>query len=501
VQFVVGNADIGSPVTVNDGVASTSTSSLPVGDDSLSAVFTPDDGSIYAGSTGLASYTIELDPTTTTLTTVQASPQDAGVSVELDATVSPSAASGSVQFEVGDTPIGSPVTVDDGVASTTTSSLPVGYDSLSAVFTPDGGSIYAGSTGDDSFTIQLIPTETALQTTPASQQDLGKSVSIEATVTPATSGSVQFAQGSTDIGTPVTVVTGTASIATTSLPLGNDSLSAVFTPSPSSNYAGSSGDGSILIITVPGAPGSVSAVPSSGSISVAWTPPGSNGGSTITGYTATASTQFTSKSCTSATSPCTITGLTASAAYSISVVATNAAGSGAKTSLAYTIYPVASSTLRVEVPSVVVETNVAFRVLAYGVAPGTKVALEIDGTKSSCTTNAARQCTAAGKVSKTGVFTVSATAGASSDAAKFYAPDITVAKTVKKGQKFDVSIRSAPPHTSVSVTTSDHRSFSTTTSGSGAGSVKIAALSVGTLKVTVTIDGTSFPPTIVKVTS
>src|SRR6185295_5866014 len=41
--------------------------------------------------------------------------------------------------------------------------------------------------------------------------------------------------------------------------------------------------------TVPGAPTLTSATPSNGQVSLSWSAPGSNGGSSITGYTATAS--------------------------------------------------------------------------------------------------------------------------------------------------------------------------------------------------------------------
>jgi hypothetical protein len=95
--------------------------------------------------------------TTTTLTTVPASPQVSGTSVALTATVSPSAP-GTVQFKVGTTDIGSPVTLTGGKASTSTTTLPVGTDSLSAVYTPAALSAYTGSTGTKSFTVTAAST-------------------------------------------------------------------------------------------------------------------------------------------------------------------------------------------------------------------------------------------------------------------------------------------------------------------------------------------------------
>jgi Bacterial Ig-like domain (group 3) len=94
--------------------------------------------------------------TTTTLTTVPPSPQVSGTSVALNATVTPSAP-GTVQFEVGGTDIGAPVVVSGGKATFSTSSLPVGTDALSAVFTPATFAAYKASTGTTSFTVTAAP--------------------------------------------------------------------------------------------------------------------------------------------------------------------------------------------------------------------------------------------------------------------------------------------------------------------------------------------------------
>jgi len=186
-----------------------------------------------------------LTSTTTTLTTSPPSPEPQGTSVTLTATVSPSAAPGTVQFETGSTDIGSPVTVSGGTASLSTTALPVGTDNLSAVFSATSGSGYAGSTGTASYTItsaKQTKTKTTLAATPKSPQPPGTSVTLTATVTPAAApGTVQFKTGSTDIGSPVTVSGGTASIATTSLPTGKDKLSAVFTPTSGAPYKASTG--------------------------------------------------------------------------------------------------------------------------------------------------------------------------------------------------------------------------------------------------------------------
>jgi hypothetical protein len=77
----------------------------------------------------------------------------------------------------------------------------------------------------------------------------------------------------------------------------------------------------------PGAPTSVTGTPGDGQATVSWTAPALLGGSPITGYTATASPGGATCTTTGGLS-CTVTGLTNGTAYTFTVTATNATGSG-----------------------------------------------------------------------------------------------------------------------------------------------------------------------------
>jgi len=126
--------------------ASATGTSIPVQD---TFVTISADGSTYSVSSS--------GPPTATTTTLTASPNPAtaGQTVTLTATLTPASATGSVQFSVGGTAIGSPATVTGGVATTTTTFAAAGTEALSAVYTPTGN--FTGSTGNLSLTVGAAP--------------------------------------------------------------------------------------------------------------------------------------------------------------------------------------------------------------------------------------------------------------------------------------------------------------------------------------------------------
>jgi large repetitive protein len=92
--------------------------------------------------------------------------------------------------------------------------------------------------------------------------------------------------------------------------------------------------------TVPNAPTGVTVASGDAQVTVSFTAPTNNGGSSITGYTVTASDGSTISG---TTSPLTITGLTNGTAYTFTVKATNINGDSVASSASASVTPVASS--------------------------------------------------------------------------------------------------------------------------------------------------------------
>ncbi len=109
-----------------------------------------------------------------------------------------------------------------------------------------------------------------------------------------------------------------------------------------SNAVGTSGGSSpsaaVVPTSAPGAPTAVTAVASAGAASISWTAPGDTGGAAITGYTVLANPGGASCTTTGELS-CTIAGLTNGTAYTFTVTATNAAGTGSPSAGSAAVVP------------------------------------------------------------------------------------------------------------------------------------------------------------------
>jgi len=246
VQFLDGVTNLGAPVTVSNGTATLLTSSLSIGGHSITAVYSGDGN--FAGNTGsLPIQTVNQAQSSTNISS-SVNPSVFGQPVLFTATVSaapPGAGTltGTLQFKDGTTNLGAPVAVNNGSATFTTSSLALGPHSITAVYT--GDSNFAGSTGS-------LPTQTVNQaqsstniSSSTNPSMFRQTVLFTATVSAAPpgagtpTGTLQFKDGTTNLGAPVAVSSGSATFSTSSLAVGQHSITAVY--SGDSNFAGSTG--------------------------------------------------------------------------------------------------------------------------------------------------------------------------------------------------------------------------------------------------------------------
>ena len=239
-----GTTALGSAVSLSAAGTATYTDALVAGSSpyQITAVYSGD--SNYAASTSPnITQTVELNVPTVSMVSAT-NPVTAGNSVSFTATVGAGTTgsvtpTGTVQFYNGSTPIGAPVTVSgSGTASYSTSALGVGSQSISASYSGDGNY----TTGISSALVETVnlPVPTVTLYSSNSSAIAGSLVTFTATVAgssgaPTPTGTVQFYEGSTPLGSAVALSGGIASYSTSSLAAGNQFITAVY--SGSSSYA------------------------------------------------------------------------------------------------------------------------------------------------------------------------------------------------------------------------------------------------------------------------
>jgi uncharacterized protein YjdB len=199
---------------------------------------------------------------TTTLTSSTVSPAE-GASVTLTATISPSAATGTVTFYNGSTSLGTG-TLSSGTATLSTSFSTAGTFSVKATY--GGDSTYASSTSSALSIAVTGQTASATTLTPSSLSPaLGASVNLTASISPSSAtGTVAFSNGTASLGTQ-TLSSGTAVQSTQFWTSGNQSITAAY--SGDTTYAPSTSSEVTIDVGSPGStPSSVSLSASSNSV-------------------------------------------------------------------------------------------------------------------------------------------------------------------------------------------------------------------------------------------
>jgi len=234
VTFYNGSTAIGT-AQLNDavgftttGIALLATSFNSIGAQSITARYSGND--FYSAGTSapmtIGVYSDNLAPTSVSLQASTTTPAYQ-TNVTLTATVSPSAATGSVTFYNGSTNIGS-AAVSGGVATTTTSFAAGGAATLHAVYSGDYN--YLSST-TNSLTMNVsgpLATSITLRASASTAAISGIPITLTATLSPASAtGTVTFYVESTPIGT-TNVSAGVATLNWSFVISGNEVLKATF---------------------------------------------------------------------------------------------------------------------------------------------------------------------------------------------------------------------------------------------------------------------------------
>jgi trimeric autotransporter adhesin len=235
----------------------------------------------------------------------------------------------------------------DGLLQATPTAADVGTHTFTITAEPEGD----GTPITQSFTLTVSPPPATAPGAPTIGTATAGNGSAAVSFTPSASDGGAPITGYTVTATDTTnpanggeTATGTGSpVTVTGLTNGDSYTFAVTATNSAGTSAASGASNSVIPATVPGAPTIGTVKAGNGSATVSFTPPASDGGLPITGYTVTA-TDTTNpadggQTATSAGSPVTVTGLTNGHSYTFTVTATNPVGTGPASAASAAVAP------------------------------------------------------------------------------------------------------------------------------------------------------------------
>ncbi|WP_137722759.1 beta strand repeat-containing protein [Prescottella subtropica] len=257
VQFKDNGTDIGSAVAVANGKATLNHAFAAAGAHKITAVFTATGN--FTGSTSSERTVTVSDPApvdvATTLGLAVPKNAETGTPVDLTATVTPANAQGAVQFKDNGTDLGTAVAVANGKATLNHAFGASGAHAITAEFIAGPG--FTGSTaGAKTVTVSdpaPVDVATTLGLSVPQNAETDASVNLTAAVTPSNAqGAVQFKDNGTDIGSPVTVSNGSATLQHSFAASGSHNITATFTGG--TGFAGSTASAQTVTVTNPQVP-------------------------------------------------------------------------------------------------------------------------------------------------------------------------------------------------------------------------------------------------------
>jgi hypothetical protein len=252
VKFLDGTTPLGTSTLNASGIATLSTATLSVGNHNITAVYGGDTNSDPSTSPVLSQVVQKANTSVALISS--ANPSNFDQSVTFTATVSSVASgtpTGTMTLLSGTNPLGSSALNASGVAILSITTLPVGADSITAVYSGDANFSTSTSTAL-SQVVDKASTSTALSSNPTAA-NLNQAVTFTATVTPGTSGSptgmATFLDGTTPLGTSALNSSGVATFSTSALAAGSHNITATY--NGDGNYNSSSSTVVTLVVTGP----------------------------------------------------------------------------------------------------------------------------------------------------------------------------------------------------------------------------------------------------------
>ncbi len=238
VTFMDGATTLGSGTLNATGQTTLTASSLLAGSHSITAVYSGGGGFTGSTSPGLAQMVNKAGTSTSLASSMN--PSASGQTVTFTASISPSTATGAVQFFDGSTSLGT-ANLSGGAASLSTSALSVGSHSIAASFSGDGNYNSSNSAPLTQTVNVALATTTTTVTSSLNPSIYGQSVKFTATVTSTAgtpAGAITFMDGAKTLGSGSLNATGQATFTTSTLSWGSShSITAVY--GGDSNFSGS----------------------------------------------------------------------------------------------------------------------------------------------------------------------------------------------------------------------------------------------------------------------
>jgi FtsP/CotA-like multicopper oxidase with cupredoxin domain len=233
VRFNIDGVNVGGVLTMNaQGRATYSTAALSAGNHNVIATYS---GSAIFGGGGSATFVqMVRQAASTTVLTSNRNPSVSGQTVTFTARVTPAAATGTVLFRLDGATVGGPVTLDaTGRATLVTSTLVVGSHTVSVAYSGNVNYLLSFS-ANLTHTVNKATSRTVVLSS-GSPATRGATVVFTATVTARApgagipAGTVQFRVDGVNSGPALTLnPSGQAAYATSTLPVGRHTVSAVY---------------------------------------------------------------------------------------------------------------------------------------------------------------------------------------------------------------------------------------------------------------------------------